>query len=72
MPTQNFEVGNAPFPETLLGEDADFNFRLIEPTAVSGRVVHGESFPDLASQLHIVQIGQGFARMAAEIVHYEV
>ena len=37
-----------------------------------GCVVNGESVPDFATQFFAVQVGERFARVAAEIVHYQV
>ena len=39
----------AAFPQTLPREQPDFNLRLIQPTAVSRRVMDGEPIPDFAS-----------------------
>ena len=42
--------------QTLPREDAYFDFRLIEPTAVDRRVVNGEPVPDLAAKFYTVQV----------------
>ena len=56
LPPQDFQVGNSSGSETLPREDADFDFRLIEPAAVSGCVVNGEAVPDLAADLLAEQV----------------
>src|SRR5882724_5253811 len=56
----------------LPGEDADFDFRLIEPASVLGCVVNGKAVPDLAAHLGAESVLEGFAAMDIEIVHDEV
>jgi hypothetical protein len=65
---QNLQVRDSSVAETLPGEDADFDFRLIEPTAVSGGVVHGEPVPDFAADRLAEKIGEGFTVMAIQVV----
>lgn len=43
--TQNVEFTESVFPETLVAEHADLYFGLIEPAAMLGREVKGESAP---------------------------
>ena len=45
-------------PETLPGEDPDFDLRLIQPTAVRRRVMDPEAIPDFAAHFHAIQISQ--------------
>jgi hypothetical protein len=61
FPAQSLEVRDSPGAEALPREHADFDFGLIEPTSVNGRVVNGESVPDLAADLLAKEIGQGLA-----------
>jgi hypothetical protein len=49
-------------------EDANFDLRLIEPTAVHWCVVDGEAVPDLTADLITQQVRQGFAAMDVEVV----
>jgi hypothetical protein len=65
---ERFQVGDSPFAEALPCEDANFNLRLIEPTAVHWCVVDGEAAPDLTADLITQQICQGFASMDDEVV----
>ncbi len=46
FPPQRVEVGDSSFAETLPGEDTDFDFRLVEPASMLGRVVNAESAPN--------------------------
>jgi hypothetical protein len=66
------EVGNSSFAETLPGEDTDFDFRLVEPTSMFGRVVNGESVPDLTADLRAEKVRQRFTAMDVQVVHDEV
>src|SRR5258708_4175622 len=54
--------------EALPGEDADFDFRLIEPTSMNRRVVNREAVRYLAAKFRGVEIGQGLALMDVQIV----
>jgi hypothetical protein len=38
LPTQALQIGDSSGPQTLLGEDPDFDLCLIDPTSVSRRV----------------------------------
>ena len=49
-----------------LAGDADFDLRLIEPTAVSGRVMDGEAIPDFCSHFRAEDGGQRFPAMDVE------
>jgi hypothetical protein len=51
-------------PETLPREDPDFDLRLIQPAAVSGRVVDGEPIPDFGCHFLAKGIRQRFAAVA--------
>jgi len=45
--------------EALPGEDADFDFRLVQPTSMNRRVVYREALPDLTAEFRAVEVGQG-------------
>src|SRR5215831_156072 len=47
---QGLEVRDSAAAQALTREQADFDLRLVEPTAVDGRVVHGEALPELAAR----------------------
>ena len=55
-------------PQTLPREDPDFDLRLIQPTAVSGRVVDGEAIPDFGGHFRAKGIRQRFAAMDVQVV----
>jgi hypothetical protein len=68
FPAQGVEVGDSAVTQALAREEPDFDFRLVEPTAVAGGVVNGEAFPDLTARLPPVAVGQGFAAVDVEVV----
>jgi hypothetical protein len=39
------EAGNSPLAQALASQQTDFDFRLVEPTGVLGRVMNCETFP---------------------------
>src|ERR1700756_863756 len=69
---QGLEVGDSAAAEALAREQADFDLRLVEPTAVDRRVVHGEAFPEFAASLAAITVGEGFAAVDVEIIHHQV
>ena len=70
--TQSFEIRNSSAAQTLPREDPDLDLRLIEPTAMSGRVVSGEPIPDLCGHFRAERIRQGLPAMDVEVVHHQV
>lgn len=42
LPAERRQIGDSSLAEALSGEEADLDFRLVEPASVFGRVVHGE------------------------------
>lgn len=50
----------------------EFDFGLVEPTAVFRRVVHLQTTPDAAPYFGIEMISEGFAAVNVEIVHYRM
>ena len=63
------EIRNSSLAEALPREEADFDFGLIEPASVSGRVVNGEPIPDFAADLRAEQVRQWLETMDVQIVH---
>jgi len=63
LSSESLQIGNSPVPEALPRQDADFDFSLVQPTAVSGRVVYGKPIPDFSADLFSEQIRHGFAAM---------
>jgi len=59
-------------PQALPREHPDFDFRLVEPTAMLGGVVDCETLPDFGAKLGAQEVGQRLATMNIEIVHYQV
>src|SRR5258708_17057042 len=66
------QVGDSSAPQTLPREQTDFDFGLIEPASMDGRVVHRESIPDLGTHLGAKSIGQRLAGMDVEVIHHQV
>ena len=58
---QGGEVRESSAAEALACEEPDFDFRLVEPTAVGRGVVRGEALPELVASLFPIAVGQGFA-----------
>src|SRR5271157_2250324 len=58
--------------QALPGEQADLDLRLIQPTAMLGRVVNREAIPQPASGLVAKPFYQRLPRMRAEVVHHQV
>jgi len=57
---QKLQTCNPPLSQTLTGEKAEFDFRLVEPTGVLGRVVNGEALPPCGTALRAEMIDQDF------------
>ena len=72
LSAQPLQIGDSPTTQALPREDADFDLRLIEPTAVSGRVMDGEAIPDFCSHFRAEDGGQRFPAMDVGVVHYQV
>jgi hypothetical protein len=72
LSAQPLQIGDSPTTQALPREDADFDLRLIEPAAVSGRVMDGEAIPDFCSHFRAEDGGQRFPAMDVEVVHYQV
>jgi len=56
---QRLQFGDASFAEALTGEQTDFDFRLIEPASMRGRVVDRQALPDPVSRRLAAVVGQG-------------
>ncbi len=52
FPAQSLQIRDSSASQALPREDADFDFRLIEPGAVGRRVMNGEAVPDFAADLY--------------------
>ena len=58
LPAQDLQVRDSSGAQALPGEDADFDFRLVEPTSMPGCVVNREAVPHFAADVLAEQIGQ--------------
>ena len=56
FPTEGCQIGNSARSEALPGKHCEFDFRLVEPTAVFGRVMDGKSAPDFCRHLSAIEI----------------
>jgi hypothetical protein len=54
---QRLQIRDASFAEILTGEQTDFDFRLIEPSFMRGRVLDREAVPDPVSGCLAVGVG---------------
>jgi len=54
--------------QALSAEETDLHLGLIQPTSMSGRVVHRKAIPQPSTHLLPKAIGQGLAGMGAQIV----
>jgi len=68
---QKFQTWNPPLSRTLAGEKADFDFRLLEPAGVLGRVGNREALPQCATVLRAKMIDQDLPRVRAQVVEHE-
>jgi len=69
---QRLEIRDSSGTKALPREDADFDFRLIEPASVGGCVVNREAVPDLIANLHTEDVRQRLAAVDVEVVHDQV
>ena len=69
FPAQRLEIRDSSGTEALPRKEADFDFRLIEPSPVGGHEVNGESVPDLAANPHSEGVRQRLAAVDVEVVH---
>ena len=69
---QSFQIGDPPGAEALAGEQTNFDFRLIEPASVRGRVMHREAIPDLTAELYPIEICEGVAAVDIQVIHHQV
>lgn len=72
FPLQCLQIRNSSRAQTLPRVEAELDLRLIEPTSVFWRVVHPEPVPDSTTLLLAEVVGQRFAAVYIEVVHYEV
>ena len=67
---EKLQTWNPPFSQTLAGEQADFDFRLVEPTGVLRRVVKREALPQCGTVLRAEMIDQDLHRVRAQVVDH--
>src|SRR5579863_4835161 len=72
FPSEDGQAGNSPTTPTLPGEQTDLDFRLIQPTAMFGRVVDRQAFPESVAPFLSEIVGEGLPAMNVEIVHHDV
>ena len=65
---QRAQIGYASFAEALTSEQTDFDFRLIEPASMRGRVVDREALPDPVAGGLAVVVGQRFTVVDVEVI----
>src|ERR1035438_8116687 len=56
-------------PQTLLGKEADLQFRLIQPTSVYRRVVNGEPIPQRPTLFLAEAVRQRLLGVGTQVVH---
>lgn len=71
-PSKRLEVRDSPTSEVLPREEANLDFRLVEPTSVSGGEVNREAVPDLIAHLHSEGGRQGLPTMDIEVLDDQV
>ena len=69
---QRGQIRDPALAQTLAGEESDFEFGLIEPAPVLGRVVNGEAAPEERAEFCAQVAGQRFAAVNIEIVDHQV
>jgi hypothetical protein len=72
FPLESEEIGNAAIAKTLAGVETDLDLGLIQPTAVLGRRMHGQSVPERRSEFITPPVRQGLFAMDIESVDHQV
>jgi hypothetical protein len=72
FPSQDFQGWNPASAQTLPGEQADLNFRLVQPAPMLRRVKNREAFPESGAQFLPEKVGEGLPAMDVQIVHHEM
>jgi hypothetical protein len=58
--------------QTLPSEEADFDFSLVQPIAVCGCVVNGETVSEIGALVRTKVVCQSLAAVEVEMVHDEM
>ena len=69
LPLKQDQTGDPAFSEALPGEETDFDFGLVQPTAVFGGIVNRETVPEIGTLLLTEVVCEGLATVDVEIVH---
>src|ERR1022692_3210000 len=66
---ENPDLAESALPQTLLGKEADLQFRLIQPTSVYRRVVNGEPIPPRPTLFLAEAVRQRLLGVGTQVVH---
>src|ERR1039457_6057363 len=66
---ENPDLAESALPQTLLGKEADLQFRLIQPTSVYRRVVNGEPIPQRPTLFLAEAVRQRLLGVGTQVVH---
>src|ERR1017187_4217860 len=69
FPPENPDLAESALPQTLLGKEADLQFRLIQPTSVYRRVVNGEPIPQRPTLFLAEAVRQRLLGVGTQVVH---
>ena len=69
FPLKQEQTGDFTFSETLPGEETDFDFGLVQPTAVFGCLVNRETVPEIGALFLTEVVCKGLPAVDVEIVH---
>ena len=72
FPAQRLEIRDSSGAKALPREDADFDFRLVEPASVGRGIVNRESVPDFIANLRSEDVRQRLATVDVEVIHDQV
>src|SRR5215467_4161481 len=69
---EDLQAGDSALPQTLTRKHPDFDLRLIQPTAVDGRVMDREPIPDFRRHFRAKDVRQSFAAMNVQVIQYQM
>ena len=66
------QVGEAAAAEAPAADQAEFDFRLVEPTPMLGGEVHRETAPEASAQEAAEMVGERLLTMDVEVIHHQM
>src|SRR6201987_6185343 len=69
---QQEQARNSALAQALPGEQADFDFGLVQPTAVLGCVMDVKAIPQITALLFAEVVSEGLATVDVKVIHNQV